>query len=65
MRTSLGDFSYDKLLFVTGGRPKGIDLDEGERVICFRESNDYRRQRDLSGRNLSIAATDASAESSW
>ncbi|WP_156483925.1 FAD-dependent oxidoreductase [Brevibacterium linens] len=23
VRTSLGDFTYDKLLFVTGGRPKG------------------------------------------
>lgn len=55
VRTSLGDFTYDKLLFVTGGRPKGIDLDEGERVICFRDFADYRRLRALSGQNLSIA----------
>ncbi|WP_209323719.1 NAD(P)/FAD-dependent oxidoreductase [Brevibacterium renqingii] len=53
--TTIGSFGYDKLLFVTGGRPKGIDLDEGERVIYFREFADYRRLRDLAGQNLSIA----------
>ena len=55
VQTTLGSLSYDKLLFATGGRPKGIDVDEGERVICFRDFADYRRLRDLSGQNLSIA----------
>ena len=55
VRTTLGSLSYDKLLFATGGRPKGIDLDEGERVICFRDFADYRRLRELSGQNRSIA----------
>ena len=55
VQTTLGSLTYDKLLFATGGRPKGIDVDEGERVICFRDFADYRRLRDLSGQNLSIA----------
>jgi 3-phenylpropionate/trans-cinnamate dioxygenase ferredoxin reductase subunit len=53
--TTAGTFTYDKLLFATGGRPKGIDLEEGERVICFRDFADYRRLRDLSGQNLEVA----------
>src|SRR5699024_7792858 len=55
VQTTLGSLTYDKLLFATGGWPKGIDVDEGERVICFRDFADYRRLRDLSGQNLSIA----------
>lgn len=48
-------FEFDKLLFVTGGRPKSLELEEGERVIYFRSFADYRRLREFSGRDLNVA----------
>lgn len=50
-----GQYSFEKLLFVTGGQPKQIDLEEGERVIYFRRFDDYRRLREFSGDNLNVA----------
>ncbi|MGC2942209.1 MULTISPECIES: NAD(P)/FAD-dependent oxidoreductase [unclassified Brevibacterium] len=55
VKTTSGEFGFDKLLFATGGRPKTIDLDSGERVIYFRDFADYRRLRALSGKGRRIA----------
>lgn len=50
-----GEYSFEKLLFVTGGQPKQIDLAEGQRVVYFRRFDDYRRLREFAGRNLNVA----------
>lgn len=50
-----GEYSFEKLLFVTGGQPKQIDLAEGQRVVYFRRFDDYRRLREFTGRNLNVA----------
>lgn len=53
--TKDAQFTFEKLLFVTGGQPKTLDLAAGERVIYFRRFDDYRRLRDFSGKNLNVA----------
>lgn len=53
--TTVGSFEFEKLLFATGGQPKTIDLEAGDRVIFFRTFADYRRLAELAGRNLEIA----------
>lgn len=53
--TKDGQFTFEKLLFVTGGKPKTLDLEAGERVIYFRSFDDYRHLRELSGKNLDVA----------
>lgn len=50
-----GRYGFEKLLFVTGGQPKQIDLEEGERVICFRRFDDYRHLREFAGDDLNVA----------
>lgn len=55
VRTKNERFTFEKLLFVTGGEPKTLDLEEGERVIYFRRFSDYWRLREFSGQNLNIA----------
>jgi 3-phenylpropionate/trans-cinnamate dioxygenase ferredoxin reductase subunit len=53
--TSAGTLAFDRLLLATGGEPRTIDLEPGERVIYFRTFADYRRLRGLAGGHRRIA----------
>ncbi|GAA1865524.1 NAD(P)/FAD-dependent oxidoreductase [Brevibacterium marinum] len=55
LTTSAERFGFEKLLFVTGGTPKTIDLEAGERVVYFRSFDGYRHLREFSGRDLNVA----------
>ncbi|RBP61702.1 NADPH-dependent 2,4-dienoyl-CoA reductase/sulfur reductase-like enzyme [Brevibacterium sanguinis] len=55
VETTAGTFAFEKLLLATGGEPKSLDLEEGDRVIVFRTFADYRRLTELSGRDLDVA----------
>lgn len=43
--------TYGKLLLATGSTPRMLDLPDSDRVIYYRTAADYRRLRDLAGRD--------------
>ena len=52
-RVRVGERSvgYRKLLLATGGEPTRLELPEDDRIIYFRSVDDYRRLRDLAGKD--------------
>ncbi len=45
-----GIFSYEKLLFATGGNPRKLPFG-GESILYFRTLGDYQKLREMSGKN--------------
>lgn len=42
---------YNKLLLATGGEPRRLELPDDDRVVYFRTVSDYRRLRELAGKD--------------
>src|SRR5699024_1190438 len=58
--SNVNQLGYGRLLFVTGGTPKTLDIPASERVIHFRSFADYRALRHLSGGGSRIAVVGGS-----
>jgi 3-phenylpropionate/trans-cinnamate dioxygenase ferredoxin reductase component len=48
--------TYGKLLLATGSTPRMLDLPDSDRVIYYRTAADYRRLRDLVGKDTAVTA---------
>lgn len=46
--------TYGKLLLATGSSPRTLDLPDTDRVIYYRTAADYRRLRDLAGKDTAV-----------
>lgn len=46
--------TYGKLLLATGSSPRTLDLPDTDRVIYYRTAADYRRLRDLAGKDTPV-----------
>ncbi len=51
--------TYGKLLLATGSTPRTLDLPDSDRVIYYRTAADYRRLRDLAGKDTPVTAVGA------
>ncbi|HWC24738.1 MAG TPA: FAD/NAD(P)-binding oxidoreductase [Flexivirga sp.] len=51
--------TYGKLLLATGSTPRTLDLPDSDRVIYYRTAADYRRLRDLAGKDTEVTAVGA------
>lgn len=57
VRVEGGDtVTYRKLLLATGSTPRTLDLPDSDRVIYYRTAADYRRLRDLAGKDTPVTA---------
>lgn len=48
--------TYGKLLLATGSTPRALDLPDSDRVIYYRTAADYRRLRELAGKDTPVTA---------
>lgn len=57
VRVEGGDtVTYRKLLLATGSTPRTLDLPDSDRVIYYRTAADYRRLRELAGKDTPVTA---------